>query len=568
MCNGQNVVKFDGSKASNWGIATPTVDPTTSDPSSAGVMTGTFEILYTYYNSATGTESSPSDASNQTTLSSEQLRCVWSASADTQVTDVYVYVRNVATEPVFYRAATVAIGTLTTDLNVTTTNLIVKAPDIGENDPPVAGTKLCELHYSHMFISNGVDVFFSDENKPENFDPSHTLPGINRNEGEDVTALHSSNGYLIIAKRSRSYILVGDHPDNWRIEEMDPSIGCTSAQSMVTAEGTTRWWSLLGMVEWDPAKGVVTKAHELIDVSVHPDAINYSELHRVSGAMQEHQHRCVWSVPGVGKTRNNFYIPYNYRLGVFESDAWTAVDGASIAQVETASGANETFIGGYAGQTFQLWDADNDGVATATTMTGAVTSATSLSITSSAGGFDTAGGGLAERYVVVFDPDSLYIQRARIASNTATVLTLAEALSTVPTSTWTFVVGGIDFAWDTRWMTGTEPFIRKRYRFLYLLTGSTQTSVDLDLSIFFDFENTAAKKVTTTLSSIDELGVWDVGKWDEAQFAAQSASHKRVRVAKKGRSWKLRIENRQPNETVVIHKVGSNSEVLTDKNPV
>ena len=88
------------------------------------------------------------------------------------------------------------------------------------------------------------------------------------------------------------------------------------------------------------------------------------------------------------------------------------------------------------------------------------------------------------------------------------------------------------------------------------------------MSVFFDFESTASKTLTTTMSSIDELGVWDVGEWDVAQFAAQSASHKRIRAAKKGRAWKMRIENRQPNEVVIIHKVGSNGEILTDKNPI
>ena len=569
FCNGQNVKKFNGTNVQTWGIATPGAAPVTSDPSIVGVMTGTFETKITYYNSTTDHESSPSDASNQTTLSAEQLQVTWAASADAQVSHVRVYVRNTATQPFFYRAATIAIGATTTELNVVTTTLVVKAPNVAQYDPPPSTIQFCEWAHSRMFVSDGVDVWFSELDKPEAFDPDNTLPGVNKEEGQDITGLYFASGVLLIFKKSKTYILIGDHPDNWRVELLDANVGCTSHRSLTTIDGQTRFWSLKGMAEWDGQQNEITpRGQILLSPSIGPEALAFTYLHLAVAAEDPTNGRILFALPALGKTRNTIYIPYNYRLRAFESDQWTAIDAASLCTVSGTDGITFVYAGGYEGQVFRWWDATNDGVNSGT-KSGTVTSATTTSLTCSTATFDTTGAGLTDRYVVAIDPAGTRTQRRRIASNTATVLTLAsgENFSEAPTSSWTFTVGGIDFAWDTRWMAGDSPFLRKRYRFLYLLLGSSENEMDIDVSMFFDFETTSVRELTTTLNILEEISEWDVAVWDVGEFGSQATAQRKIRIARKGQSWRLRLSNVMPDETVVIHKVGVSSELLTDKDP-
>jgi hypothetical protein len=550
-----------------WGIAAPGSAPTITDSGVAGNPNGTYESYITYYNTNTDHESSPGPTSTTVTVASKKLNYSWAASADSQVTHVRIYRRNTSTQSFFYRVTEVAIGTTTySNDTATDASLITKGPDPNQYDPPPTGTKLCEWHYSRMFVSDGVDVFYSEEGKPEAFNPVNTLPGINTNEGEEVTALHSTNGVLLITKRTKTYLLTGDAPENWHIELLDPGIGCVGTRAMLTVNGIARWWSLRGMVEWDGESAIRTPAQILLSPSINPDVLEFSSLNLVVAAEDPTQQRIVFAIPELGKSRNTIYIPYSYRLHVFEADQWQGLDAASLCAVEDSTGIPYLYCGGYKGQVFRVWDGDNDGIAASTTSSGTVTAATAATLTDSTATFDTTGNGLIERYVVAIDPAGSFIQRRRISSNTATVLTLADDWSTTPDTTWTYIVGGPEFAWDTRWNTGDTPFYRKRIRHFYFLLGSTNDDVEVDLSFFFNFRTGANDVVSASITTSDDSAIWDTALWDEATFGAQSASHYKVRVSRKARAWRVRIENRLVDSPVVLHKIGCSSELLTDKN--
>jgi hypothetical protein len=562
ICNSQEAKKYNGTNVQKWGIAAPSGAPTLTDSGVGGTPSGTYEGFITYYNSATDHESSPGPTSSTVTVASKKIHFSWSASSDAQVTHARLYIRNTATQPFFYRVTEVAIGTTTYDANFTDASLITKAPISHQYDPPPTGTKLCEWHYSRMFVSDGTDVYFSEEDKPEAFNPTNTLPGINTSEGEEVTALHTSNGVLLITKRSKTYMLIGDSPDNWRVELLDPSIGCVSTRGMLTVDGVSRWWSLKGMVEWTGGDLITPIAQLLIAPTVDPTALDFSQLNLVVAGEDPTNGRIVWALPEISKTRNTLYLPYNYRLRAWDSDGWRAIDAASLCSVEDSTGVPYLYCGGYKGQVSRWWDADNDGAA-AGTVSGTVTSATSTTLTCSTATFDTTGGKLIERYVTVYDPGLTTIQRRRVTSNTGTVLTVDSAWTTTPASTWTFIVGNSAFSLDSGWMSGKSNFLRKRYQRLYLLLSTLQSGVEVVVSVFLNYGLTAA--FTTTLT-VDAMGaVWDSSEWDEAVFGDTVPLYKKARVGKKGRSFRIRIEAYQPNKTLVAYKMGMTYERLTDR---
>lgn len=572
FCNGTDKKKFVGaSGVQAWGITAPSGAPTLTASATAGLHNGTYEGFITYYNSNTDNESSPGPTSATASPASKKIDWSWSASADAQVTHVRLYLRNTATQPFFYRVTEIAVGTTTYASSVADSSLITKAPISNENDPPPASITHCVWHNDRMFVTDGTYLYYGKYGKPEAFSTGVNIIRLETDNGEDITGLFSFGPFLVVTKRTQLWVLVMPDPQDdttWSPQLVDESIGCTSHRSWVVSDGVARWWSVKGMVEWTGNDSPRVTAQLLLAPTVGPESLNFANLHLVVAADDVVRDRVIFAVPEAGKSRNTLYLPFNYRLRCFESDGWTAIDAASLCTIEDSDGVPWVYVGGYKGQLFRWWDETCDGVAEDTTRTGTVTSATSSTLTASAATFDTTGAGLTERYVVAVDPAGTRTQRRRIASNTSTVLTLdsGETWTDTPANGWTFIVGGIDFAWDVKALTGDLPFIRKRYLFLYLLVASENSEVDVDLSLFFNYSSVASFTSTLSLVAEAEVGEWDSGEWDTAQFGGMAAAtHKKVRIAKKARSWRLRIENRQPDEDLVLHKVGMRYELLTDR---
>jgi hypothetical protein len=245
------------------------------------------------------------------------------------------------------------------------------------------------------------------------------------------------------------------------------------------------------------------------------------------------------------------------------------MDAASLVLVRrTADDIPRLMLGGYAGQVFEF-DASsgNDGLPTGTTKRGSVTGATSSTLTDSTAAFTTTGGKLIERYVTAIDPAGTRVQRRRITANTGTQLTVSPNWTTTPNTTWTYVVGGPDMQLDTRLEFSGMPFLKKRFRFLFLVGGSLNSGIQAVIHIFknFNIAATAPDKVlTATLTGSGSL--WDHAQWDSAVWGGiVPAEPNRLRVGMTGIGWRARIINRNPDEDVQIQMVGMESELLSDK---
>jgi hypothetical protein len=574
IANGTDQKKFDGTTVYKWGIARPGAAPTLTQVVGGGAMpAATYQALITYYNSATDTESSASDTSSSVTINlNDRLTVTWSASADAQVTHVNVYLRRTDTQPYFYRATQVAIGATTTTLNVNPANLTVRAPSTTENDPPPATTKYCAYHYERMFISDGENIGYSPLGKPENFNPLDLVP---LNGPYRVTTLFSYFGALIVGTENALFALVGDDPNTWTLEQLDPAVGISSHRSVTIADGVARWWSRQGPTMMRGIQPPQLFGLPMIRTTLGSDNLNYAEFDHVVSAVDLTQERILFGLPGTGLTRNTIILPFHYRLNVWESDRWESIDAASLATVEDSQGTPWVYLGSYSGQVFRWWDATNDGVAAGTTMEGFVTSSGNNTLTVSGAGWTT--NALVDRYVLVLDPAGTSEQRRRITANTATELTLATNWDTNPSSSWEFVIGAIDFQFDTKWVDGEVPFERKRYQFLYLLAGSTSTTALIDVQLFLDYEEDSARHfedvdvgsggvVWGDGTDPDEAAEEGEGVWNTSRWSSAAARMVRKRVAKKGRLWRVRVRNYEPDEEIVLHKIAMRGESLTDKN--
>lgn len=562
--------KFNGTSVQNFGIDRPTVGTMAlADSGSLGVHNGTYEARLTYYNANTGQESSISD-STAATLAVTNKIINWSnipVSSDTQVTARRLYIRNTATMTNFYLAKTLSDNTsTTTTTNVSDASLVSLGPDTAENDPPPANVKYLATHLSRLFASDGVSVFYSKVGLPESFDPDNTEE-VNANDSDQITGLHAAHEFLIIFKRTQMYALFGDDPASWTIRQISADIGCVSHRSVRTIEGITYWWSLKGPIKWDGVGLPEAIGTPKINPTIDSAALAYGEFSNLCAEVDQQNQRVMFAVPEFNKTRNTLILPFNYRLAVWESDGWNPFDVASMAAVEDTNKIPWVMVGSYSGQVFKWWNASNDAIPIQSTTTGTATSATSTTLTDTVATFAIVGAGLIDRYVYITDPTNTNTQRIRIVSNTATVLTIDSATPIFGDVTgYTYIVGGPDFAWDTPWMDGLQPFFKKRFEYLYIQAYSTTGNISVTVDFFLDYDNfTVAKTAAFTTTSTG--AVWDTSLWDSptTPWGYALTRQIRTRIGKTGRYWRARFRNAQPDQEVILAKVGMRSELLTDK---
>jgi hypothetical protein len=222
-------------------------------------------------------------------------------------------------------------------------------------------------------------------------------------------------------------------------------------------------------------------------------------------------------------------------------------------------------LGGYGGQVFKLGSTTNDGIVSGT-ITGTFTAGSSsiTSITDTGASFVTSGAGLVERKVTILNSDDLPVTtgvRPRITANTGTVLTLNEAVSNlISGDTYTYVVGGPDWVFDTAWLDLNDPFAKKRVEFLQimaLLDGGTlyvdrhrnQRDRTLQLTRF------------ATVTS-DAVG-WDEAEWADDDGVAEEGeliwdntevTFRRLRVGATGIQFAWRFRNPFANQPMTLLK--------------
>jgi len=560
IVNGTDRLKYNGTSVQNFGIAEPSTAPTLADSGAGGSPDGTYEGRVTFYNSATGVESSAGPTSGTVTVVTNTID--WTSipvSADTQVTSRRLYVRNTGTMTTFRLLTTIADNVTTTYTQTAADTILLTAgPDTEENDRPPSGIKYIEWHLSRMFAADDTTLYYSKSTLPENFDPDFTEP-VNQNDGQKITGLHAFGDILIIFKTDSFYGLYGDDPNSWVVRPISTTVGCVSNRSIRAIDGVLYWWSERGPVAWDGSSNPRLIGQDSIAQSIDATAINYAEFARVVAEVDVPQTTLLWSVPVVSQTRNTVLFPWNYRLGRWMGE-WDPFDVASMTVTEDAdTGQPSVMMGSYSGRLWKWWDADADGVPSGTT-TGSFTATgtTQTVLTDLTAAFYTTGSGLKDCKVTVLNSSGAVVgsNRQRIDSNTATALTLVTATSGLTSGdTYTYIVGGPDFQWDTPWLCFGDPFSKKRFLFLYFLMESAGSAVNIKADLSFNEDSTVARTKSFTFSN-SSSGVWDTSLWDAVEWGGLAASASRLRIGRTGRSWRVRLRNHYANQTVGLLSLG------------
>lgn len=135
-------------------------------------LTGEVVGFYTFYDSTTGWESSPSPITSVGTVTNKQLD--WSALETTcareGVDQKRLYRYQIATgEGPGFLVATIALATTTYTDTVADASLGIQAPDANDHDPPPTSSFLGCSYANRFWIASGSDLYYSKADDGNNY---------------------------------------------------------------------------------------------------------------------------------------------------------------------------------------------------------------------------------------------------------------------------------------------------------------------------------------------------------------------------------------------------------------
>lgn len=300
------------------GISAPTVAPTLTDNVAAGdLATGAYYGVYTYRNSVTGAESNPSPVSAVCNLGGAGNRLIdWTAvaaSTNPQVNQRRVYRTLVDQEGEYYD-----LGDIDDNLTTTFTDNVLQK-DMGpqasfDNGLPPLTCALLEIWGERAWVTDGIDLFFSELGLPESFS-EYSIISVKPDDGHAIRGLLGFGDMILVGKTNAMYYVVGTDESDFDLRVLSDRHGCKSAASLKTAEGYT-WW--FGGDNFYMTDGNDVKAIGDTNVIATVASIVSSDYTLVTGAVDPTNSWYIAGVPTNGSGAVDTLLIYNYR-----TEKWT-----------------------------------------------------------------------------------------------------------------------------------------------------------------------------------------------------------------------------------------------------
>jgi hypothetical protein len=218
------------------------LNSTLSGGGSFSKFDGTYQYVYTYYNSNEGLESAPSPVSSELTTDYHSILVNGlQPTTDTQVTHYRLYrVGNDITQ--FTLAAELAAGT-TGIYDYKGDDELTLQLDSDNYYAPIAGTKYLVESFGMLFGVVDSTLQFTPIAEPEAWPPEYSLSFDDALTGLGVAA----NGLLVFTLH-KTYLVTGSGPLALSKYLLDGSKGCTSHDSIAQmTNGSLIWASLEGI---------------------------------------------------------------------------------------------------------------------------------------------------------------------------------------------------------------------------------------------------------------------------------------------------------------------------------
>jgi len=238
------LLRSDGNSVAAAGIAAPTTAPTLAEGAAGDLGAGDYVGVYTYYNSNTGSESDYSPASTALTLAASK-KIDWSAvttSSNGQVNARRLYRTLVDQQGEYFRVATINDNVNTTTYTGDNALLADMGAAAGtKNGTPPTTCLYCEIFQERMWVTDGVDLYFSELGLPESFGAFNYIP-VSPDDGYSISGLKAFSERLLIGKTNALYYLTGTDDMSFELRTLSDRHGVASHHSMKASEGICFWF--------------------------------------------------------------------------------------------------------------------------------------------------------------------------------------------------------------------------------------------------------------------------------------------------------------------------------------
>lgn len=222
----------------------------------------TAQWTYTYYNELDGTESAPAPLTEEIEfpLAKKARLNNITYSTDPQVTNIRVYrVNDGITEPALAMEIPNVDGVY---YDITPTLALTTLLDTFNNVPPPINIKYLIEAYGLFFAANGTSIIWSEPGNPNYFPPANSV-----NYGFEITGLLAIDIGVLVFGRTKTQILLGTTPEDFRKDKISDTEGCISHKTCKLVNSFPCWVSL---------KGICTISNSAVDI------ISYDKLDKIS----------------------------------------------------------------------------------------------------------------------------------------------------------------------------------------------------------------------------------------------------------------------------------------------
>ncbi len=308
-----------GETVHNAGIDAPISAPVLADGGTGTLVAGTYRTVYTYYNTATATESNPSPEGEIIFAASDGVidYSALVASSNAFVDTIRVYRSLEDQEGVFFLVDSVANGVTTLAGDTKSAAELGRAVRF-DNGTPALDLELGTVWQERAWVTNGTELAYSNIGTVEGFGDESILT-VNEDDGHKIRGLCpvASGERLVVGKTNTMWYVSGSGPGTFRVGRLSEKTGCRSHHSMQSV-GNTIFWFGAGKSVWRADGGQASEVTADLRVKRYLEAVPDAMEEYVIGSLFPKLGWYCLTLPQTGFTTSRVVLIYNYR-----ENTWT-----------------------------------------------------------------------------------------------------------------------------------------------------------------------------------------------------------------------------------------------------
>lgn len=339
--------------------------------------------------------------------------------------------------------------------------------------------------------------------------PVDQSPGrVDTDDPEGGTALLATTSRLFAFSKTSIVAVTGDDIESWEIHKVADGVGCVGPRLVVGVEGGGMFLSLDGIYAISPDEELRSASRPKAPKRVRAQGIdgtiariNWSTVEQGYSVYDRTNGVVIFGVPLDGAVVPNYEIVFDLQNGswtTYKRAEWT-----SACEATLPDGSQFILAGDREGWLWHAEVGESDGCYGVECLATLTSTQTKRVLTASGAAYSTSGDGEKGKPVLVLYADGSTLAYGKVASNTATAVTLTEDLATAPAASDQIIVGGIAWQAKSGFATLREEYDAKSVRSVTIRHVPT-TRGDYFFSFAVNGGSFALPPVGTGIGSLSE----------------------------------------------------------------